>query len=81
MTAELHCTTELLSGRYRFMSVGEQTALLHHFHLLGYRLATLEWEGGGIRARPSAQHFDEIARLIRHPTASRIIVCVNWLVI
>jgi hypothetical protein len=48
LTAELHCTTELLSGRYRFMSVGEQTALLHHFHLLGYRLATLEWEGGGI---------------------------------
>ena len=50
MAMEVHCTTAPTPGRYRMVSAGEATALLRHFHLLGYRLSSLESEGGGVDA-------------------------------
>ena len=50
LLAEVHCTRPLLRGRTRWLSAGELTALLHHLHLLGYRLADMVKEGGGVDA-------------------------------
>ena len=47
---ELHCTTEPVSGLYREVSFAEQTITLLHLLRLGYRLARVSREGGGIDA-------------------------------
>ena len=47
---ELHCTTEPISGSYRELSLAEQTFTLLHLYRLGYRLARVSREGGGIDA-------------------------------
>mmetsp|Transcript_46128 Transcript_46128/g.76246 ORF Transcript_46128/g.76246 Transcript_46128/m.76246 type:complete len:325 (-) Transcript_46128:371-1345(-) len=48
-SAELHCTTAPRPRDHlRQLSLGEATAVLSHFHRLGYRLSHLAWEGGGI---------------------------------
>lgn len=47
---EVHCTTEPISGLYRHRISGEQAMLLVHMYRLGYRLARLNFEGGGVDA-------------------------------
>ena len=47
---QVHCTRPILGGRTRWLSTGELTASLRHLHLLGYRLAELGREGGGVDA-------------------------------
>ena len=50
LNMELHCTTEPISGSYRELSLAEQTFTLLHLYRLGYRLARVSREGGGIDA-------------------------------
>jgi hypothetical protein len=47
---EVHCTTEPISGKYRWRTVGELTSLLQHMIHVGYRLSHVQREGGGIDA-------------------------------
>lgn len=47
---EVHCTTAPISTRYRYKSIGELTVLLIHMTRLGYRLTSVQKEGGGIDA-------------------------------
>uniref|UniRef100_A0A6T7K7A5 Methyltransferase domain-containing protein n=1 Tax=Coccolithus braarudii TaxID=221442 RepID=A0A6T7K7A5_9EUKA len=50
-SAEFHCTTSKKPRHnLRQLSLGEATAVLSHFHRLGYRLSHLAWEGGGVDA-------------------------------
>lgn len=50
LNMELHCTTEPISGSYRELSLAEQTLTLIHLYRVGYRLARVAREGGGIDA-------------------------------
>lgn len=50
LNLEVHCTTEPISGRYRHLSTGELSLLKVHLYRIGYRLAHLTYEGGGVGA-------------------------------
>ncbi len=41
LVGEVHCTNPRVHRAHRYVSVGEATALLTHFHRIGYRLASL----------------------------------------
>lgn len=47
---EQHCATEPSSGKYRMLSLAEQTGFLQHMMHVGYRLVSSRWEGGGLDA-------------------------------
>jgi len=50
ITIEVHSTTEPQTSKYRYKSIGELTNEYIHFVMLGYRLVSSYWEGGGIGA-------------------------------
>ena len=47
---EIHCYVDSITKRIRWVSEAEQAVLLAHMITIGYRLADLSWEGGGVGA-------------------------------